>query len=101
MQHHISIYRDTKTDITKITISDSVYTCSECVSSISGWSWLVLTLAILFWVFRLIKVVYHSVQYWDVKKFYNTALKIDDVWLTALNLIYNIIYIIMKLQSFF
>lgn len=40
---------------------------------------MILVLASLFWFFRLIKVAYHAVQYWDIKKFYNTALKIADV----------------------
>lgn len=82
-ERNVSYYicnRDTKIDRTKITIDDSFYPGSECLASISGWSWVVLGLAALFWVFRLIKVVYHAVQYWDIKKFYNTALKIGDVW---------------------
>lgn len=76
---NISTFRDEKKDYNKIKITDAVNTVDELVSAISGWSWLMLIIATLFWVFRSIKVLYHSVQYWDVKKFYNTVLKIADV----------------------
>lgn len=56
-----------------------MYSLEETISAISGWSWLMLSITVLFWVFRSIKVLYHAIQYWDVKKFYNTALKIADV----------------------
>lgn len=49
------------------------------MSTLTGLSWILLSLAALYWVFRLIKCCYHAVQFWDVKKFYNTALKIEDV----------------------
>lgn len=42
-------------------------------------SWIILSIAMLFWQFRTIKVIYHALQYYDIKKFYNSALKIDDV----------------------
>lgn len=71
--------REEKKDYSKIKITDAVYSGEETVAAISGWSWLVLSITLLFWVFRSIKVLYHAVQYWDVKKFYNTALKIADV----------------------
>lgn len=56
-----------------------MYTAEQTLSAISAWSWVMLSITLLFWVFRSIKVMYHAVQYWDVKKFYNTALKIADV----------------------
>ena len=34
--------------------------------------------SVLFWVTRLIVVVYHVFQFWDIKCFYNTALRIPD-----------------------
>jgi len=35
-------------------------------------------ISVLFWLTRLIVVVYHVFQFWDIKCFYNTALRIPD-----------------------
>ena len=35
-------------------------------------------ISILFWLTRAFAVLHHVVQYWDIKCFYNTALKISD-----------------------
>lgn len=64
---------------TKVTLPDTIYPPSECIASIPAKSWLVLALATLFWLFRSIKTIFNGIQYWDIKKFYNTALKINDV----------------------
>lgn len=64
---------------TKVTLDDVMNPIGECISSITATSWIILFIAMLFWQFRTIKVIYHAVQYYDIKKFYNTALKIDDV----------------------
>lgn len=63
----------------KVKIDDALYSTSECVASMGGFTWIALTLSALFWLFRLIKVLYHFVQYWDIKLFFNIALKIEDV----------------------
>ena len=34
-------------------------------------------ISVLFWITRLIVVVYHVFQFWDIKCFYNTALRQD------------------------
>ncbi|KAJ6633195.1 Autophagy-related protein 9A [Pseudolycoriella hygida] len=62
----------------KITLEDVMYPIGHCISSITAASWIILFLAMLFWQFRTIKVIYHAIQYYDIKKFYNTALKIED-----------------------
>lgn len=64
---------------TKLSISDTVYPVQECVADLSGLSWSILTIAGIFWIFRIIKVCYHIVQFWDIKMFFNIALKIEDV----------------------
>lgn len=51
----------------------------ECVGSIDMFWWLIIFLSTLFWVFRFIRFCYHAVQFYDIKKFFNNALKIDDV----------------------
>lgn len=75
-------YRDVQLNSTKVKLHDAVYPL-QSMQPISGWSWFVISLAILFWIFRLFKVITHAIQYWDIKKFYNTALKIMDVSLYA------------------
>lgn len=64
---------------TKIGLSDVIYSTDQCVQSFGGLTWISLLLATLFWMFRLLKFLYHFIQYWDIKMFFNTALKIDDV----------------------
>jgi hypothetical protein len=70
---------------TKITLADTTYPAAQCVSKFSGSTWIVLSFSLLFWIFRLIKVLYHFVQYYDIKLFFNTALKIDDVRVSKTN----------------
>ena len=41
-------------------------------------TWICLLVAAIFWILRLLKVVYHCMQYWDIKLFFNIALKIAD-----------------------
>ncbi|GAB0087793.1 Autophagy-related protein 9 [Sergentomyia squamirostris] len=62
----------------KVTIPDVLMSGSKCVATFGAWTWTALTLSVLFWFFRLIKVLYHFIQFWDIKLFFNTALKIDD-----------------------
>lgn len=79
----VFVYRDVQLNSTKVKLQDAVYPI-QSMQPISGWSWFVISLAILFWIFRLFKVITHAIQYWDIKKFYNTALKIMDVSLFML-----------------
>lgn len=41
-------------------------------------SWSSVIVATIFWIFRFIKVICHIFQYWEVKCFFNGALKIND-----------------------
>lgn len=63
---------------TRITIVDIIRPYDECVDSIHGITWMIIFLSSLFWVFRLIRFFYHAVQFYDIKKFFNSALKIED-----------------------
>lgn len=73
------LFGEGNTNRTKVTLNDIFYTSGECMETMSFKSWLLLLLAGLYFFFRVIKCFYHAVQYWDIKKFYNTALKIEDV----------------------
>lgn len=63
----------------KVTISDVVLDPSECISSLGVVAWTCLCLAGFCWLLRLARSVYHLAHYWDIKHFFNIALKIDDV----------------------
>lgn len=41
-------------------------------------TWICILVAAIFWILRLVKVLYHCTQFWDIKLFFNTALKIED-----------------------
>lgn len=63
---------------TKVSLGDAMIGVSECAANLGAFQWLALVLAGLFWTFRLFKFFYQFFQFWDIKMFYNTALKIDD-----------------------
>uniref|UniRef100_A0A6B2EAH5 Autophagy-related protein 9 n=1 Tax=Phlebotomus kandelakii TaxID=1109342 RepID=A0A6B2EAH5_9DIPT len=63
---------------TKITIPEVLIGNSQCIGTFGAWTWTALTLSALFWFFRLIKVLYHFIQFYDIKLFFNSALKIED-----------------------
>ncbi|XP_069678883.1 autophagy-related protein 9A isoform X1 [Periplaneta americana] len=62
----------------KISLSDAVLPTSECVASLGPLTWICILVAVIFWSLRAIKVMYHLFQFWDIKQFFNTALKIND-----------------------
>lgn len=41
-------------------------------------TWICILVAIIFWILRFAKVLYHLTQFWDIKQFFNIALKIED-----------------------
>ncbi|XP_005180922.2 autophagy-related protein 9A [Musca domestica] len=63
---------------TKITIDDVIIPMDVCVDNFNGFTYSILFVAALYLLIRTIKVLYHISQYWDIKKFYNTALHIED-----------------------
>jgi len=50
----------------------------DCVKSISLLYWSLLVVAAIFFVLQFFKVLYHMTQYWEIKMFFNIALKIAD-----------------------
>ncbi|KAL1116836.1 hypothetical protein AAG570_005306 [Ranatra chinensis] len=74
------LFRDKVSNTTgsKITMVDALYSSDVCISHMGLIDWSVVTIAIFFWLFRAMKVIYHLFQYWDIKAFFNTALKIND-----------------------
>ncbi|CAL7942786.1 unnamed protein product [Xylocopa violacea] len=74
------LFKDKVTNNTshKTSISDVVLSTSECVASMGLITWICILVAAIFWILRLVKVLYHCAQFWDIKLFFNTALKIED-----------------------
>ncbi|XP_055912674.1 autophagy-related protein 9A [Eupeodes corollae] len=62
----------------KTSISDVTKPIGECVQGFTGITFLVLFIATLFFMVKMIKMIYHITQYSDMKKFYNSALQIED-----------------------
>ncbi|KAL5276671.1 ATG9A family protein [Megaselia abdita] len=62
----------------KVTIGDVIKPYGKCVSEFAFTTYVILVAAFLFFLWRTIRVVYQMANYADIKKFYNTALKIDD-----------------------
>ncbi|XP_053660713.1 autophagy-related protein 9A [Anopheles marshallii] len=73
------LFRDKIIELdTKVSLGDAMIGVSECAANLGAFQWLALVLAGLFWTFRLFKFFYQFFQFWDIKMFYNTALKIED-----------------------
>ncbi|XP_011304017.1 autophagy-related protein 9A isoform X2 [Fopius arisanus] len=62
----------------KTTIADAILSSKEIIDSMGLVTWLCILVAGIFWILRLVKVLYHLTQFWDIKNFFNVALKIAD-----------------------
>ncbi|XP_055380393.1 autophagy-related protein 9A [Condylostylus longicornis] len=72
------LFGDDSKNSTKVYLSDVFVSFDQCVTNFSSFTIFCLILASIFFIFRFVKILYHASQYWDIKKFYNTALKIED-----------------------
>lgn len=70
--------KETNSTSHKTSISDVILSTSECVASMGLVTWICILVAAIFWILRLVKVLYHCTQFWDIKLFFNTALNIKD-----------------------
>ncbi|XP_046397934.1 autophagy-related protein 9A isoform X1 [Ischnura elegans] len=64
--------------IHKVSLGDAVIPFGECMAHLGALTWIFILVAMVFWFLRFIKVLYHLIQFWEIKSFFNTALKIDD-----------------------
>lgn len=78
--------KPSKNGTEKISLGDAILPTDQCVASFGFLTWSYFLITILFWILRVIKVLYHMFQYWDIKAFYNSALKIEDVSIFFLSL---------------
>ncbi|CAD7087628.1 unnamed protein product [Hermetia illucens] len=72
------------TNSSKVTIPDVIVPGGECMRSFGALTWFTLIMTGILLFFRLVRVCYHIAQFWDIKKFFNTALKIEDAELDNL-----------------
>ncbi|XP_017044652.1 autophagy-related protein 9A [Drosophila ficusphila] len=63
---------------TKTTLSDVIIPTGECVASFNWFTYLIVFIAAIYMGIRVLKMVYHITQYADIRRFYNTALHIED-----------------------
>uniref|UniRef100_A0A670ZK35 Autophagy-related protein 9 n=1 Tax=Pseudonaja textilis TaxID=8673 RepID=A0A670ZK35_PSETE len=66
---------------TKVTLPDAILPAGECAESIQANSGIIflLVMAAIFWLYRLVKVFYSLLGYWEIRSFYTKALKIPSV----------------------
>ncbi|XP_004536765.1 autophagy-related protein 9A isoform X2 [Ceratitis capitata] len=62
----------------KVTLKDVVIPTRQCIANFNGATYLLLLLAIMFFIVRFLRVLYLITQYLDMKKFYQSALHIED-----------------------
>ncbi|ODN05930.1 Autophagy-related protein 9A [Orchesella cincta] len=62
----------------KVSLDDALIPAGECIANIDFHMWVVLLVALLFWLTRLAFVVYNIVYNWEIRAFYRTALGIQD-----------------------
>ncbi|XP_037960831.1 autophagy-related protein 9A-like [Teleopsis dalmanni] len=69
---------DKKENQTKVSLNDAIIPANECFEHFGGVTFCILSIAALYIMIRLIKIIYHVTQYLDIKHFYNIALHIED-----------------------
>ncbi|XP_069778764.1 autophagy-related protein 9B isoform X2 [Narcine bancroftii] len=65
----------------KVTLPDAILPTEECTTRIrnNGWIIFLLIMAVVFWIYRLVKVICNLLSYWEIRMFYIKALKIPTV----------------------
>lgn len=74
----VFLCREQLVNHTKVTIGDVLYSSSQCHDRFNFWTYSLIVVAVIFWIFRAITVFFHIVHNWDIKSFFNVALKIED-----------------------
>ncbi|KAH8369837.1 hypothetical protein KR093_001097 [Drosophila rubida] len=66
------------TNRTKTTLNDVIIPTGKCVTNFGFFTYLIIFIAAIYMGIRVLKMLYHITQYADIKRFYNTALGIED-----------------------
>ncbi|XP_068146434.1 autophagy-related protein 9A [Drosophila tropicalis] len=62
----------------KTTLSDVIKSPGECIENFGIFTFFIIFMAAIYLGIRLLRTIYHIIHYADIKKFYNTALGIED-----------------------
>ncbi|KAM8711350.1 hypothetical protein ACLKA7_000484 [Drosophila subpalustris] len=65
-------------NITKTTLSDVIIPTGQCITHFGFFTYLVIFIAAIYLGIRMLKMIYHITQYADIRRFYQTALLIED-----------------------
>lgn len=65
------------TVVEKTRLDDVIFPLGQCFKRISVKMWIILSIVIIFWLFRLIKAIYNIARYAEIRSFYNQALSIQ------------------------
>lgn len=60
----------------KVTLADAIVPAGQCIAGFSPTIVFCLLVSLVFWLLRVVKVVYHFFQYMEIRAFYSSALKI-------------------------
>ncbi|XP_034476355.1 autophagy-related protein 9A isoform X2 [Drosophila innubila] len=63
---------------TKTTLNDVIIPTGDCITQFGFFTFLIIFIAAIYLGIRVLKMIYHITQYADIKRFYNTALLIED-----------------------
>ncbi|KAH8234451.1 hypothetical protein KR038_010368 [Drosophila bunnanda] len=72
------LFGDVQHNGTKTTLSDVIYPTSEWGNRVGFFTYLIVFIAAIYLGIRLLKMVYHITQFADIRRFYNSALHIED-----------------------
>ncbi|XP_072029562.1 autophagy-related protein 9A-like [Amphiura filiformis] len=61
----------------KVTLPDAIYPLDKCSRNPPGALVICVMIAGVFWLHRLVRVIYNAWHYWEIRLFYLTALKIS------------------------
>jgi len=83
------IFRDVPLNTTngKVHLSDIIIPPGKCVSNVTSLGWLIVIIALVFWLLRFAYVMYSTFLNWEIRAFYRTALGVADVSFELVNLI--------------
>ncbi|XP_078320692.1 autophagy-related protein 9A-like isoform X2 [Crassostrea virginica] len=76
------LFANSKNDTHKVTISEAVTPFGQCVQEFDFGITVCLLVALAFWIFRTIKVLYNIFKYSEIRSFYLTALHISTAELS-------------------
>ncbi|XP_041478449.1 autophagy-related protein 9A-like [Lytechinus variegatus] len=72
------LFQDDKISGAKVTIPDAIIPLEQCAKNPSSVIVICLIIAGIFWLHRLLRVLYNAFHFWEIRSFYTKALKISS-----------------------